>query len=50
MQFPMLLLAEFYWKINPKAVHGISGNATGWISLPEIPFLSAGPVLAGKPL
>jgi hypothetical protein len=33
MQFPMLLLAEFYWKINPKAVHGISGNATGWISL-----------------
>jgi hypothetical protein len=33
MQFPLLLLAEFYWKINPKAVLGISGNATGWISL-----------------
>jgi hypothetical protein len=33
MQFPILLLAEFYWKITPKAVHGISGNATGWISL-----------------
>jgi hypothetical protein len=33
MQFPLLLLAEFYWEINPKAVHGISGNATGWISV-----------------
>jgi hypothetical protein len=29
----LLLLAGFYWKINPKAVHRISGNATGWISL-----------------
>jgi hypothetical protein len=32
MEFPTLLLAEFYWKINSKAVHGISDNATSWIS------------------
>jgi hypothetical protein len=35
MEFPVLLLAGFYWNIiiNAKAGHGISGNATAWISL-----------------
>jgi hypothetical protein len=33
MEFLVMLLAGFHWQINPIAFHGISGNATGWISL-----------------
>jgi len=33
MEFLIILLAEFDWNINPMAGCGISGDATGWISL-----------------
>jgi hypothetical protein len=41
MEFLVMLLARysvtpvagFYWKIHAMNGHGISGNATGWISV-----------------
>ena len=33
LEIPVMLLAGFYWEVNPMAGHGISSNGTGWISL-----------------
>jgi len=33
MEFLVILLAGFHWKINAIDGGGISGNSTGWISL-----------------
>jgi hypothetical protein len=33
IEFPVMLLAGFYWNINSMAGHGIFSNPTGWISL-----------------
>jgi hypothetical protein len=33
-RYSITLVAGFHWKIHAMDGHGISGNATGWISLP----------------
>jgi len=32
IEFPVILLAGFHWKINPMAVCGISDNEIYWIN------------------